>query len=140
MTQTTQPTPEKTPLILTVTGGSSSIKFAVVAAASAMKRFLGGQIERIGTPSMRGTATDPDDSTGKDPSANRQFKASGRISGDTKPCDYHPKCSAKISARRKPTTKELKRRQAFGISVREYRRLFSGSRIVAKSLIVDTHC
>lgn len=51
--QVTPPTPKKTPLILTVNGGSSSIKFAVFSTASPLKRLLIGQVERIGTPNAR---------------------------------------------------------------------------------------
>ena len=40
------------PLILTVNAGSSSIKFAVFDAAP-LKRVLGGEVERIGTPGAR---------------------------------------------------------------------------------------
>jgi acetate kinase len=46
---------EKAPLTLTVNGGSSSIKFAVF--SSTTKRLFSGQVERIGTPGARLTAT-----------------------------------------------------------------------------------
>lgn len=45
------------PLILTVNGGSSSIKFAVFSSASSPRRFFSGQVERIGMPGARLTAT-----------------------------------------------------------------------------------
>ncbi|MGD0464694.1 MAG: acetate/propionate family kinase [Tepidisphaeraceae bacterium] len=65
MMQTPEPTPEKPsetvaekgPLILTVNGGSSSIKFAVFSSASPPKRLFSGQVQRIGTPAARLTAT-----------------------------------------------------------------------------------
>ena len=38
------------PRILTINGGSSSIKFALFEAGSPLKRILSGGIERIGTP------------------------------------------------------------------------------------------
>ena len=38
------------PRILTINGGSSSIKFALFEAAAPLKRILAGGIERIGTP------------------------------------------------------------------------------------------
>src|SRR5580704_17501201 len=36
--------------ILTINGGSSSIKFALFEAGGALRRLLGGELERIGTP------------------------------------------------------------------------------------------
>ncbi len=45
-----KPTPTH---VLTVNGGSSSIKFALFAADSSMERLLNGKIERIGTSSAR---------------------------------------------------------------------------------------
>jgi acetate kinase len=57
---TNTPLPETTTenqsLILTINGGSSSIKFAVFSAAASPERFLSGQVERIGTPSAHLTA------------------------------------------------------------------------------------
>jgi acetate kinase len=44
-------------MTLTVNGGSSSIKFAVFSATSPLKRLFSGQVERIGTPGARLTAT-----------------------------------------------------------------------------------
>ena len=38
------------PHILTVNGGSSSIKFALFEAGNSLRRILGGEIERIGLP------------------------------------------------------------------------------------------
>jgi acetate kinase len=38
------------PHILTVNGGSSSIKFALFEAGNPLWRILGGEIERIGLP------------------------------------------------------------------------------------------
>jgi acetate kinase len=43
-------------LILTINGGSSSIKFAVFSSSSSPQRLFGGQVERIGTPDARLTA------------------------------------------------------------------------------------
>ncbi|HZK13035.1 MAG TPA: hypothetical protein VFC55_00840, partial [Desulfobaccales bacterium] len=39
-----------TPLILTINGGSSSIKFALFEAGDSLRRILEGAIERIGLP------------------------------------------------------------------------------------------
>jgi acetate kinase len=39
-----------TPLILTINGGSSSIKFALFKAGDSLRRTLKGAIERIGLP------------------------------------------------------------------------------------------
>jgi acetate kinase len=36
--------------ILTINGGSSSIKFALFQADGALRRILGGELDRIGTP------------------------------------------------------------------------------------------
>jgi len=47
----------QTPLILTINGGSSSIKFAVFSSASPHERMFGGQVERIGLPGTILTAT-----------------------------------------------------------------------------------
>jgi acetate kinase len=51
------------PLILTVNGGSSSIKFAVFEAGDALRRMLEGGIERIGSPqaAFRVKGVDPAD-------------------------------------------------------------------------------
>ncbi len=38
------------PLILTINGGSSSIKFALFGAGDSLRRILEGGIERIGLP------------------------------------------------------------------------------------------
>ena len=38
------------PHVLTVNGGSSSIKFALFEAGNPLRRILGGEIERIGLP------------------------------------------------------------------------------------------
>ncbi len=38
------------PLVLTINGGSSSIKFALFEAGDSLRRILGGGIERIGRP------------------------------------------------------------------------------------------
>ena len=54
---TTEPISEIAPLILTVNGGSSSIKFAVFSSTSTPRRLFSGQVERIGTPDARLTAT-----------------------------------------------------------------------------------
>ena len=49
--------------ILTINGGSSSIKFALFEAGGALRRILGGEFERIGTPqaSLRVKGTKPSD-------------------------------------------------------------------------------
>lgn len=56
MTSAADPTPQKSPLILTINGGSSSIKFAMFSGDVMPKRLFSGQIERIGTPGARLTA------------------------------------------------------------------------------------
>ena len=38
------------PSILTINGGSSSIKFALFEAGEPLRRILGGELERIGLP------------------------------------------------------------------------------------------
>ncbi len=63
--QTAKPIPKtptrhvagEAPLILTINGGSSSIKFALFSAASPLRRVFGGQVERIGVPGTLLTAT-----------------------------------------------------------------------------------
>jgi acetate kinase len=50
------------PPILTINGGSSSIKFAVFSSAASPERLFTGQIERIGTPAATLTATSPNSS------------------------------------------------------------------------------
>lgn len=50
------------PLILTINGGSSSIKFALFSAASSLRRVFSGQVERIGLPGTLLTATREDSS------------------------------------------------------------------------------
>jgi acetate kinase len=41
------------PRILTINGGSSSIKFALFEAGDSLRRILEGRIERIGLPERR---------------------------------------------------------------------------------------
>jgi acetate kinase len=53
----------KSPLILTINGGSSSIKFALFTASDSPQRVLSGEIERIGQPGTRLTANAPGNST-----------------------------------------------------------------------------
>src|ERR1019366_2488572 len=57
MSVATQP---NSPSILTINGGSSSIKFAVFSSSTPPKRLLSGQVERIGSPDARLTATADD--------------------------------------------------------------------------------
>jgi acetate kinase len=52
-----QPAQPASPLILTINGGSSSIKFAVFSLALAPERLFSGQVERIGSANSRLTAT-----------------------------------------------------------------------------------
>ena len=49
--------------VLTINGGSSSIKFALFEASGALRRILGGELERIGTPqaSLGVKGTNPSD-------------------------------------------------------------------------------
>ena len=49
--------------VLTINGGSSSIKFALFSSGSPLKRLFGGQVERIGTPGTLLTATRDNSST-----------------------------------------------------------------------------
>jgi acetate kinase len=63
--QTAKPIPKtptrnvtgEAPMILTINGGSSSIKFALFAAASPLRQLFSGQLERIGVPGTLLTAT-----------------------------------------------------------------------------------
>jgi acetate kinase len=63
--QTVTPTPktqtqnvtDEIPSILTINGGSSSIKFALFSAASPLRRMFSGQVERIGMPGALLTVT-----------------------------------------------------------------------------------
>jgi acetate kinase len=50
------------PLILTINGGSSSIKFALFSAALPPRRAFSGQVKRIGVPGTLLTATREDSS------------------------------------------------------------------------------
>lgn len=61
------------PCILTINGGSSSVRFAVYEAAAEPRRRLHGQIERIG---LRGTRLIVDDAAGKSP-LRRRLAATG---------------------------------------------------------------
>ncbi len=56
-------------LVLTINGGSSSIKFALFEVGKSLKRILEGSIERIGLPdaSLRVKGLNPADSTFRDP-------------------------------------------------------------------------
>jgi acetate kinase len=60
------------PTLLTINGGSSSIKFALFSSAPDPARLLTGQIERIGTPDAKLTAT----STGSKQPISRPVPAS----------------------------------------------------------------
>ena len=53
----TENAPRPAPLILTINGGSSSIKFALFSTDSPLRRIFGGQVERIGVPGTLLTAT-----------------------------------------------------------------------------------
>ena len=57
MSQATHETLGERPVILTINGGSSSIKFAVFDSADASHRVFSGQVERIGTPGAQLVAT-----------------------------------------------------------------------------------
>ena len=59
------PTPnvaDQPPLVLTINGGSSSIKFALFSSRSSPRRVFHGQVERIGMPGASLTATRDDSS------------------------------------------------------------------------------
>lgn len=53
MTPSIYPSSERSPSILTVNGGSSSVKFAVFSAGPSPERWLSGQVDRVGTPEAR---------------------------------------------------------------------------------------
>jgi acetate kinase len=63
--QTVDPSPvsppqqvaDRAPLILTINGGSSSIKFALFSVEDKVRRVFGGEVERIGLPGALLTAT-----------------------------------------------------------------------------------
>ncbi len=57
MSHTTHETLGQRPVILTINGGSSSIKFAVFDSADPSRRVFSGQVERIGTPGAQLVAT-----------------------------------------------------------------------------------
>jgi len=69
------------PRILTVNGGSSSIKFALFEAGDALRRSLGGTIERIGLPdaTMRVKGSDPADSFSRPVTAPDHTAAAGIV-------------------------------------------------------------
>ena len=69
------------PRILTVNGGSSSIKFALFEAGDALRRSLGGTIERIGLPdaTMRVKGSDPADGFSRPVSAPDHTAAAGIV-------------------------------------------------------------
>lgn len=80
--QTAKPIPKtptsnvaaEAPLILTINGGSSSIKFALFSAASPLRRVFSGQLERIGVPGTLLAATRENSSElDKHPMAARTF-------------------------------------------------------------------
>jgi acetate kinase len=54
---------EQSGFVLTINGGSSSIKFALFSSGAPLKRRFGGQVERIGTPGTLLTATRDNSST-----------------------------------------------------------------------------
>jgi acetate kinase len=66
-----RPVTPANPRILTLNGGSSSIKFALFEADSALRRIFGGQIERIGSPAAMLTVkgAEPKDNVSKAVSA-----------------------------------------------------------------------
>ena len=63
--QTVDPSPvtppqqvaDRAPLILTINGGSSSVKFALFSVETKVRRVFGGEVERIGLPGAQLTAT-----------------------------------------------------------------------------------
>jgi acetate kinase len=63
------------PCILTINGGSSSIRFAVFEAGGTPRRLLAGKVDRIGLPGTNLTANDP---VGKLPVARRLGHAEPR--------------------------------------------------------------
>src|SRR5579872_7505991 len=69
------------PRILTINGGSSSIKFALFEAADALRRILGGSVERIGLPetALRVKGSDPADGFSRPATAPDHTAAAGIV-------------------------------------------------------------
>ena len=69
----------RSPSVLTINGGSSSIRFAVYEAGDTPQRQLAGKIDRIGLP---GTSLIVDDETGKAGAPHRLAAADHRTAVD----------------------------------------------------------
>jgi acetate kinase len=71
------------PRILTINGGSSSIKFALFEVGRALRRIVGGAIERIGTPeaTLRVIGANPADSVSRPVTAPDHAAAVGALMG-----------------------------------------------------------
>jgi acetate kinase len=69
------------PRILTINGGSSSIKFAVFEAGDPLRRMLDGEIERIGSPeaTLRAKGVDPTDTFSRPVTAPDHAAAAGAL-------------------------------------------------------------
>ncbi len=69
------------PRILTINGGSSSIKFAVFEAGEALRRMLDGEIERIGSPeaTLRVKGVNPEDNFSRSVTAPDHVVAAGAL-------------------------------------------------------------
>jgi len=76
--------------ILTINGGSSSIKFALFEAGESLRRILAGELERIGRPEAtlrpalqrrrRSTGSFPNPMAAMNPPRNEQFCTDAEIS------------------------------------------------------------
>ena len=71
------------PRILTINGGSSSIKFALFEVDDSLQRILEGGIERIGLPNaaLRVKGINPADNFSKTDSGDRSYSSSGLPNG-----------------------------------------------------------
>ncbi len=67
------------PSILTINGGSSSIKFALYEAVNPLKRGLHGTVDRIGLSGTNLTFNDP---TKKQPKSFKARRCRSQISGE----------------------------------------------------------
>jgi acetate kinase len=67
--------------ILTINGGSSSIKFALFAAGEPLRRILGGELERIGTPqaALKVKGSNPADNVSQPVAATDHTAAVGAL-------------------------------------------------------------
>ena len=69
------------PYVLTINGGSSSLKFAVFAAAGPIERVVSGRVERIGHEKSRLVVSEADGSRGEDRPVDAPDEGCGRRTG-----------------------------------------------------------